>query len=376
MRDLKFAVVGGGFMGKAHSVALASYPMYVWPTELYPVRELIVEINDDLASESQKRFGYNRAGTDWRAAVEDPDIDVIDILLPNAMHHAVVMAAVAAGKHVICEKPLALTGDLAREMTQAAEKAGVVNQVGFNWRLTPAVQQAKKLIAEGAIGEVRYIRSHWMGEFFNDPSIPMVWRFKKEQAGSGALGDLGSHAIDFSRFLCGEIVEVQGLQAQYVTKRSLPGGGEGDQDVEDTTTFMVKFASGAMGYVESSWSAPGKKTSAGFDVIGSTGSISFTWERMNELKFYDGGDPADRQGYRTILVGPPHPYGQHFWPIAGYQIGYADTKVIQIADFLSAVAGETERPQTTFRDGLKSTLVEEAVLQSARSGEWTAVEAD
>jgi predicted dehydrogenase len=374
MRDLKFAVIGGGFMGKAHSIALASYPMYVWPTELYPVRELIVEINDELAEESKKRFGYNRAGTDWRAAIEDPDIDVIDILVPNVLHHDVVMAAIKAGKHVICEKPLALTAELAREMADAAEQAGVVNQVGFNWRLTPAVQLAKKLIDEGAIGDVRSIRSFWMGEFFNDPTVPLVWRFKKEQAGSGALGDVGSHAIDFSRFLGGEITSVIGVQQQFVSERPLPSGeGVGPVDVDDATSFMLTFESGATGYIESSWAAPGKKTSAGFEVIGSTGSLAFNWERMGELKFYDGGDAADRQGYRTILVGPPHPFGEHFWPIAGYQIGYSDTKVIQVADFLAAVAGTSERPQTTFREGLKSTLVEEAVMESARTRQWTTV---
>lgn len=377
MRDLNFAVIGGGFMGKAHSIALANYPMYVWPTELYPVRELIVEINDDLAAESQKRFGYNRSSSDWRAAVEDPDIDVIDILVPNVLHYEVVMAAIQNGKHVICEKPLALTATLGREMAAAAEAAGVVNQVGFNWRLTPAVQLAKKLIDEGAIGDIRSIRSFWLGEFFNDPSAPLVWRFTKAQAGSGALGDIGSHAIDFSRFLGGEITSVLGQQRTFVTERPLLGGGGlGAVDVDDSTSFMFEFASGATGYIESSWSAPGKKTSAGFEVIGSTGSIYFTWERMNELQFYDGRDASDRQGYRTILVGPPHPYGESFWPIAGYQIGYADTKVIQIADFLSAVEGKTERPQTTFREGVKSTLVEEAVMESAESRQWTEVPAE
>jgi predicted dehydrogenase len=375
MKDIKVAVIGGGFMGKAHSIALASYPMYVWPTDLYPVRELIVEINDELAAESQKRFGFNRSGTDWRAAVNDPEIDVVDVLVPNHLHYDVVMAAIAAGKHVICEKPLALTSERGREMADAAEKAGVVNQVGFNWRLTPAIQLAKKLIDEGSIGDVRSVRSHWLGDFFNDPSVPLVWRFQKQQAGSGALGDVGSHAIDFSRFLAGEISRVQGVQKRYVdTRPKLDGSGDGVVDVDDTTAFLVEFESGATGYVEASWSAPGKKTSAGFEVIGSTGSIIFDWERMSELQFYSGDDAPDRQGYRTILVGPPHPSGDFFWPVPGYQIGYADTKVIQFADFLSAVAGRTQRPQTTFRDGLASTLVEEAVMISAETGAWTDVQ--
>ena len=374
MKDLNFAVIGGGFMGKAHSIALATFPMYVWPAPVFPRRELIVEINDDLAAESQKRFGFNRAGTDWRAAVEDPKIDVVDILLPNVLHHEVVMAAIEAGKHVICEKPLALTSDLAREMADAAEKAGVVNQVGFNWRLTPAIQLAKKLISEGAIGEVRSIRAFWLGEFFNDPDVPLVWRFKKDQAGSGALGDLGSHAIDFAHYLVGDITEVQGIQNHYVRERkTLDGAGMGPVDVDDATAFMVKFDAGATGYIECSWSTPGRKSYAGFEVSGSRGTIAFDWERMGELRFYDGADASDRQGFRTIHVGPPHPSGEHFWPIPGYQISYSDTKVIQLLDFAKAVVGEVPQPQTTFREGLQSTLVEEAVMESAVSGQWTTV---
>ena len=242
---------------------------------------------------------------------------------------------------------------------------------------TPAVQLAKKLIDEGAIGEIRSIRSFWLGEFFHDPTFRWSGASRRNQAGSGALGDLGSHAIDFSRFLGGEITAVLGNQRTFVTERPLPGGaGTGPVDVDDSTSFMLEFASGATGYIESSWAAPGKKTSAGFEVIGSTGSLFFTWERMSELKFYDGRDPSDRQGYRTILVGPPHPSGEWFWPVPGYQIGYSDTKVIQIADFLSAVEGTKARPQTTFREGVKSTLVEEAVMESARTRQWTAVESE
>jgi predicted dehydrogenase len=372
--DLRFAVIGGGFMGKAHSIALASYPMYVWPAPYYPVRDVIVEVNDELAGESQRRFGYNRRSTDWREVVEDPSIDVVDILLPNSMHHDVVLAAVQAGKAVICEKPLALTVEESTEMTGAAERAGVVNQVGFNWRLAPAVQLARKLIDEGVIGEVRSIRSFWLGEFFNDPSVPLVWRFRKEQAGSGALGDLGSHAIDFARLLCGEITEVLGTQQRYVDTRPLPdGNGTGQVDVDDATSFLCRFANGAEGYIECSWSAPGNKSNAGFRVTGSEGSIAFRWERMAELELYQASDPADRQGFRTILTGPPHPGGEHFWPIAGYQMGYADTKVLQLHDFMKALAGEVSRPQSTFRDGLVSTLVEHAVMESAQTDRWTSV---
>jgi predicted dehydrogenase len=374
MREVKFAVIGGGFMGKAHSVALSTYPMYVWPSPAMPVRELIVEIDEPLAEESRRRFGFERSGSDWRAAVEDPAIDVVDILLPNALHYEVAMAAVAAGKHVICEKPLALTAEESRQMTEAASAARVVNQVGFNWRLTPAVQMARKLIQEGAIGDVRSMRSFWLGEFFNDPSVPLVWRFQKAAAGSGALGDLASHAIDFARCLVGEITEVNAVQRTYVSERPLPSThGSGPVDVDDASAFLVTFDNGGYGYIEGCWSAPGRKSHAGFEVYGSTGAIAFDWERMTELQVYDGRDPADRQGYRTILVGPPHPGGEHFWPVAGYQLGYADTKVLQIHDFLQAVVGNQDRPQTTFEDGLRCALVEEAVLESSSSRAWTPV---
>jgi predicted dehydrogenase len=374
MKTLNFAVIGGGFMGKAHSIALATFPMYAWPAPAMLKRDLIVEVNDSLAEESQLRFGFERRSTSWQEAVTDPNIDVVDVLLPNNMHFDVVAAAIKNGKHVICEKPLAIDSATGRKMTDLAEKAGVVNQVGFNWRLTPAVQLAKKLIEEGAIGTVREFRGRWLGEFFNSGEVPLVWRFKKADAGSGALGDIGSHAIDFAHFLVGDITRVNALMDTYVTKRPLlDGKGSGLVDVDDTVSFLVEFEGGATGFIEASWSAPGHKSDAGFEVRGSTGSIKFSWERMGELDLYLGSDAPDRQGFKNIQVGPPHPFGQLFWPVPGYQISYSDTKVIQLFDFAEAVVNK-RKPQTTFRDGLKSTLVEEAVVESATHRKWIDVE--
>lgn len=374
MKDVRFALIGGGFMGKAHSIALASYPMYVWPTDSYPVREVMVEATDDLADEAQKRFGFNRKSTDWQGVVNDPSIDVIDIVLPNAMHYEVVMAALAAGKHVICEKPLAMTLQQGAAMAELANKKGLINQTGFNWRLTPAIQQARKLVDEGVLGEIRSIRSHWIGEFFADPTIPLVWRFEKALAGSGALGDLGSHAIDFARFMCGDFDQVSGMQSTYVTERDkLDGSGKGVVDVDDMTSFIAKFKSGATGYVECSWASPGRKTFAGFELYGSQGSIIFDWERMTEFQLYEADAAGDRQGYKTVHVGPPHPGGQHFWPIAGYQIGYADTKVLQFADFFATLEGRQEKAQTDFADGLYCMKVEHAVANSIASRSWQSI---
>lgn len=376
MKQLNFAAVGAGFMGKAHSLALAAYPMYVWPTELMPRRSLVIEATDELAETSRVRFGYDRAGTDWREAVEDPDIDVVDILLPNVMHREVAVAALEAGKHVICEKPLAVGVADGRAMVEAAAASDRVDQVGFNWRLVPAVQHARNLISEGAIGEVRSIRSFWLGDFFASADVPMLWRFDRAQAGSGALGDVGSHAIDFARALVGDISEVNAVQRTYVTERDhADGSGTSTVDVDDSTAFLAEFASGAHGYVEGSWASPGNKTHAGFEVQGSAGALKFDWERMNELQFYSDADPVDRKGFRTILMGPDQPQGEHFWPVAGYQIGYAESKALQIHDFLRAVAGEKPAPETTFADGLACMLVEEAVQRSAETRSWVKVEA-
>jgi predicted dehydrogenase len=372
MKQLRFALIGGGFMGKAHSVALANLPLYVWPLPLYPVRELIAEATDDLAEAARERFGFNRATSNWREAVQDPNVDAVSVLLPNHMHYEVVLAALRAGKHVICEKPLSPDLQQARVMTEAAEAAGVVHQVGFNWRLTPAVLLARKLVADGTIGEVRNFRGYWLGDF-GDASLPMTWRFQRATAGSGALGDLGSHVIDWARFLVGEISHVVGLNRTYVKERALPNGGTGNVDVDDDTAFMMRFAGGAFGYIHASWACPGRKTSAGFEIHGSDGSLAFDWERMNEIRVYDSRDPRDRQGFKRVLIGPEQPEGEHFWPVAGYQIGYADTKVIQLLDFVRAVAG-AGAVRTSFRDGLAAVAIEHAVQQSWEAGSWVGVE--
>ncbi len=373
MPTLKFAVIGGGFMGKAYSLALANLPMYVWPCPAMPVREIIAEATPALAGEARTRFGYERATADWREAVNDPAVDAVVILTPNHLHREMALEALAAGKHVVCEKPLAPSADDAREMLSAAERAGVVHQTGFNWRLTPAVQQAKKLIDDGTIGQVRDFRGHWLSDFAFDDSLPMLWRFKRKTAGSGALGDLGSHVVDFARFLVGEIEAVCGVDATYTKVRTRADGAPEEVDVDDTTAFLARFAGGPHGFMEASWATPGRKSFAGFELHGSLGSLSFDWERMSELRFYDSRDPVDRQGFRTILVGPGQPGGEHFWPIAGYQIGYADTKVLQLLDFIGAIV-EGRAPQTTFSDGLAAVRLEESVIDSCNSGGWVSVQ--
>ena len=242
--------------------------MYVWPCPALPVRSIVAEATPELAEDARRRFGYDRATADWREAVNDPSTDVVVVLTPNHMHQEMVLEAAAAGKHVICEKPLAPTSEAAEAMLAAVEGAGVVHQVGFNWRLTPAVQLARRLVEDGTIGEPRSFRGHWLGDFAFDDSLPMLWRFKRATAGSGALGDLGSHVVDFARCLVGEIESVSGVDATFTQTRQGEGGAPDEVDVDDATGFLTRFSGGAHGYLEASWAAPGRKSFAGFELHG------------------------------------------------------------------------------------------------------------
>jgi predicted dehydrogenase len=372
VRELKVAIIGGGYMARAHSVALAALPVYIPDAPARPVRELICDVTDELAEAAARDFGFHRWTSDWRAAVTDPDIDIVDVVLPNAMHHEVVMAALAAGKHVTCEKPLATTTEDCLDLLHAADTAGVVHQVGLNWRLAPAVQQARRLIDDGTIGEIRDFRGFWLADFGYDDSAPMTWKYSREGAGSGALGDTGSHIIDIARYLVGEFSEVVGIERTHVPERRWPDGSTGVVDVEDDSAFLAEFENGAYGYVQNTRSSPGRKNFCGFELHGSKGSLFFDWERMNELQFYDSRDPKDRQGFRTLLMGPAHPGAGNFWRVPGYQIGFGETKVLQLLELIRAIEGEGE-VQTGFLAGLRAKQVEDAVVASVADRAWSRV---
>ncbi len=375
MKELHFALIGGGFMGKAHSLGLASLPMYVWPPAAMPQRTVIAEATPELAETARQRFGFARGVVGWQEVVADPEVEVVDILLPNNMHREVVLAALGAGKHVICEKPLGLTGTEAKELWEAARASGLKHQVGFNWRLAPAVQMARRLIDDGALGAIRSFRGYWLADFGLNPDAPLTWRHQKAVAGYGTLGDLGSHVIDMARYLVDEISEVCGYSEIVVKERPVPGGtGKKQVDVDDNTAFMLRFENGAFGYMEATQFSPGRSTHIGFEVYGERGAITFVWERMNELQFYSSDDPADRQGFRTIFTGPAHPFGEFFWPIPAYQIGYAETKMLQLNDMVTAVATGGD-VQTSFYDGWKNCQVLDAVVHSADERAWVAVKA-
>lgn len=385
MRDVNIALIGGGFMGKAHSLAYAALPMFFWPAPARPVRKTVVDVTDELASTAAQRYGWESYSSSWHDVVADPAIDVIDIATPNHMHAEIAIAAAEAGKHVICEKPLAPTAVDAKRMLDAVEKAGVVNAVAFNYRRTPAIALAKKYIEEGAIGEILNFRGTYLQDWSADPNSPLSWRFQKKIAGSGAVGDIGSHVVDLARYLVGEIAEVSSVVSTFIKDRPLQTGGfdalgaasrsegpRGEVDVDDEAMSLVKFHNGAVGSIEATRNAWGRNNYISLEIHGTDGSILFNYENRDQLQVVFKSDPADRRGFRTVFTGPATPYGEALWPIPALGIGYGETKIIEAYELMKAIAeGGSVRPD--FADGYQTALVDEAILESGRSGSWVTV---
>lgn len=385
MQNVNVGLIGGGFMGKAHSLAYAAMPMFYWPAPALPVRSILAESSDALAAEAARRFGFERATGDWRKVIDDPDVHVVDIATPNHLHAEIAIAAAQAGKHIICEKPLARTVEESKAMWEAVKDAGIVHMVAFNYRRTPAVALAKKYIEEGAIGEILNFRGTYLQDWSADPNSPLSWRFQKKIAGSGALGDIGTHVLDIARYLVGEIASVNALLSTFIPTRPLQSGGadqlgtskggdgpRGDVDVDDEVLTMLRFANGAVGSMEATRNAYGRNNYITFELHGTQGSIFFNYERRDELQVSFADDPKDRSGFRTVYTGPATPYGEGLWPIPALGIGYGETKIIEAYDFFRAIAGDgTVSPD--FADGYQVALVEEAITASAESSTWVDV---
>ena len=388
MKTVNVGVIGAGFMGKAHSLAYAAMPMFFWPAPALPHRRVIAEVTDELAREAAARFGYDRGTGDWRRVIDDPEVDLVDIATPNDRHPEIAIAAAEAGKHVLCEKPLARSAEEARAMLDAVVAAGVVNMVAFNYRRTPAVALAKKLIDEGAIGAVRNFRGTYLQDWSNDPDLPLSWRFERSIAGSGALGDIGTHVIDFARYLVGEIGAVNAMTQRYISDRPIPEGGadqlagarkltdapRGAVDVDDEVMAFLRFTGGAVGSIEATRAAHGRKNFLTFEIHGETGSLYFDYERRDELRFFSTADEADRHGYRTILTGPAHPYGEGLWPIPGLGVAYGETKIVECHDLMKAIA-EGSPVSPSFEDGFRIAAITDSILRSAEEGAWVEVDA-
>ncbi|MCT4579487.1 Gfo/Idh/MocA family oxidoreductase [Donghicola sp.] len=386
-KTLNIAMIGGGFMGKAHAMAYASMPMFFWPAPAIPHRKVVVDVTDDQAEAARQRFGFDEASSDWRAVIARDDIDVIDICTPNNVHAEIAIAAAKAGKHIICEKPLARGGEEAKAMLDAVEAAGVIHMVAFNYRRTPAVALAKKYIDEGRIGEILNFRGTYLQDWSADPDGPLSWRFQKKIAGSGAIGDIGTHVVDLAHYLVGPIAAVSALTPTYVKTRPLQAGGvdklgaseknadapRGEVDVDDEVVSMLKFENGAIGSLEATRNGHGRNNFITLEIHGTKGSILFNYERRDELQVMFADDPADARGFRTVYTGPAHPYGEGLWPIPALGIGYSETKIIECYDFFKAIASG-EQPSPNFADGYLTELVADALITSGETEQWVKVQ--
>ena len=386
---LRVGMIGYGFMGAAHSHAWRNAHRF-FDLPLTPVLATLAGRTESTLVEAAERYGFESTTTRWQDLVEDPEIDVIDICTPGDTHHEIALAALAAGKHVLCEKPLANSVEESEQMTAAAVEAraqGVRSLCGFSYRRTPALAYARQLIGEGAVGEIRQVRAQYLQDWLSDADAPMTWRLDKDKAGSGALGDIGAHIIDLTQWLTGQrIASVSGTLETVVPTRPAAGtaqglGGKGDvsrerQDVtvDDVALFTARFDTGVLGSFEATRMAQGRKNAMRVEINGSAGSVAFDFERMNELEVYDATAAAGRQGFTRILTTEPeHPYAAHWWP-TGHGLGYEHTFTHQIADLVTAI-GEGTDPSPSFEEALHVQRVLAAVETSAADGSsWTSTD--
>jgi len=367
---LRVAMIGCEFMGRAHANAWRQAPRF-FELAAEPVLQVLCARDAAKLARAAEKLGFAEHTTDWRSAIRRPDVDVVDICTPGDSHAEIAIAAAQAGKALLCEKPLANTLAEAEAMANAARAAGVASLVFHNYRRVPAVALAKRLIAEGRIGEIHHYRGAYLQDWIVDPAFPRVWRLVRAQAGSGALGDIGSHQVDLARFLVGEIAEVSGLLHTFVAERPLPGGGgRGRVDVDDASLALVRFANGAIGSLEGTRFATGRKNANRFEINGSRGSLAFDLERLNELELYE--EQGASSGFRTLLAtDASHPYVDAWWP-PGHVLGWEHTFVHTIADFTRALA-RGEAPSPSFDEGVANQRVLAAIERSAASKRWEAV---
>lgn len=389
MTRLRVAMIGYGFMGAAHSQGWRTAPrVFDLPAE--PEMAVVVGRNAEAVAAAAQKWGWAESATDWREVVARDDIDVVDIVTPGDTHAEIAIAALEAGKHVLCEKPLANTVAEAEAMAEAAGKAAALGtraMVGFTYRRVPAATFLRDLIAEGAVGTVNQVRASYRQDWLVDPEMPLAWRLQKEHAGSGALGDIGAHAIDLAQFVTGQNIDkVSGVIDTIVKERPLldnsasgsglsgtAGAGRGKVTVDDIAIFTGRFESGALASFEASRFATGRKNALQIEVSGDKGALAFDLEDLNSVQFYDRTAPADRQGFRKILVTEAeHPYVSAWWP-AGHMLGYEHGFSHQVKDLVEAISNGTD-PHPTFADGLRVQRVLDAVERSSENDSaWTRV---
>ena len=386
--DLGVGMVGYAFMGAAHSHAWRTAPHF-FDLPLHPRLRALCGRDQGRVTEAARRLGWESTETDWTRLLSRSDIDLVDVCTPGDTHAEIAIAALQAGKHVLCEKPLANSVAEAQAMADAADLAsahGVRAMVGFTYRRVPAVALARQLVEQGRIGDIRHVRAQYLQDWLTDPQSPMTWRLDKDKAGSGALGDIGAHIVDLAQHITGEhIVTVNGLLETFVRERPLSDGssatllggdagrgsglGTGQVTVDDAATFLARFTGGAVGVFEATRFATGRKNAIRLEINGSRGSLAFDFEDMNVLELYDADEPAETAGFRRILVTEPeHPYVGSWWP-PGHGLGYEHGFTHQVVDLVRAL-GRGDQPLPSFREGLQVQCVLSAVQRSAELGAW------
>ncbi|HEX6623142.1 MAG TPA: Gfo/Idh/MocA family oxidoreductase [Pyrinomonadaceae bacterium] len=371
MKKVNVALIGYKFMGRAHSNAWRQVATFFEPP-VAPELKVVCGRDEAGVRDAAARFGWQEHATDWEQIVRRDDIDLVDICTPGDTHLPIALAAAEAGKVILCEKPLANNVADAERMLDAVRSGGSIRMLCHNYRRVPAVALAKRLIEEGRIGEVRHYRGTYLQDWLVNPDVPRVWRLEKSRAGSGALGDLLSHSADLARYLVGEITEVCGMLKTFVPERPAPGGGGVlPVEVDDAALTLVRFEGGAVGSIEATRFATGRRNYNRFEINGSRGSIAFNLERMNELELYTEEGPES--GFRTILAtDPSHPYMGVWWP-PGHIIGYEHTFTHTVLDLLRAVA-ERRQPKPDFEDGVRTQKILDAVERASLSRTWESVQ--
>jgi predicted dehydrogenase len=374
----------GYSIGRAHAHAWLNMPLFYYPPPARPILVGISGRNSERVKAFAEKFGFKRTYEDWRTLVRDPEVDVVDVCTPPHLHAEASILALQSGKHVLCEKPLARSAKEAQAMLQAAERSGLKNMTGFNFRFIPAVSYAKKLIQEGFVGRILNFRGAYLNIELGDlgyinPDAPLDWHFKTETAGYGAISDLGSHILDLARFLVGEVESVAGATATFVKERPLPESPEkkGKVEVEDSAVACIKFTNGALGTIETSWMAPGRKDFLSFEVTGNEGSLRFNLERINELEIFTLKDPNEIRGFRNVLVtSRTHPKMEKFWVEQGGGFGWDHSFVNEIHHFADCIVNNKKvgPDGATFFDGYKNCLLMDAIVKSAKDERWIHVE--
>jgi predicted dehydrogenase len=369
MTALRIGLIGTGFIGRSHAIALSAVGTVFDEIEP-PVLELVADVNETRAEVARRSLGFRRGTGDWRTLITDPAVDIVDVCTPNHLHREMVLAALAAGKHVYCEKPLALIAPEAAEMAAAADRAGVTHLVGFNFPCNPILQTVREMLSAGELGELIGFRGRYLEDYLADPAIPFSWRCERRLAGPGALADLGSHLINLGHVLVGDLARLHASLHTVIRERIEPATKKPRRvENEDVAYALVEFANGVPGSFEISRVAAGYKHGLAVRIFGTRGSLAYDQERFNELRVYRNEDSAGRRGFRTILAGPEHTDYRPFCPAPGHGLGINDLKVIETRNLLRAVA-TGERAQPDFHEGARVQYVMDMFERSSTEGAW------